>query len=385
MLKNLPIFAQQKTMRMYLKELKIAGFRNIETAEMVFSSGINCFIGDNGAGKTNLLDAVYYLSFCKSYFNFIENQNIKHDAPFFAIHGKYQFDDQTLDLCQCVLERGKSKIFKLNKKEYERLADHIGRYPLVMVSPYDRDLINNGSDVRRRYMDSVISQFNKIYLNDLIVYNKALAQRNALLRVFFDTGFFDREQLEIWNLRMEAPALRIFNQRQNFIDEFRPIFQSYYQKISESNELVDILYDSQLSSESFLILQEKALEKDRILKYSTAGIHKDDFVFKIGGFPVKNFGSQGQQKSFLVSIKLAQFEYIKEKMGGIKPILLLDDIFDKLDNKRVNQLIQLAGSNYFGQVFVSDTQQERIQQIFKGNPIGQRIFNVEKGVVSLIE
>ncbi|MDD4848832.1 MAG: DNA replication and repair protein RecF [Bacteroidales bacterium] len=370
---------------MYLNELKISDFRNIHEADLTFSPGINCFIGNNGAGKTNLLDAVYYLSFCKSYFNFVENQNIMHDAPFFAIHGKYQFDEQTLDLCQCILERGKPKIFKLNKKEYDRLADHIGRYPLVMVSPYDRDLINNGSDVRRRYIDSVISQFDRMYLDDLIVYNKALAQRNALLRRFFETGFFDHSQLEVWNLRMEMPAMRIHNRRKNFIEEFRPVFQNYYQQISESSETVNILYDSKLNTDSFLSLQEKALEKDRMVKYSTAGIHKDDFDFLIENFPIKNFGSQGQQKSFLVSIKLAQFEYIKEKMGNIKPILLLDDIFDKLDQKRVNQLIQLAGSNYFGQVFISDTQQDRIDQIFKDSHVDRKIFKVEKGTVSLIE
>lgn len=370
---------------MYIKELKISGFRNLKEVEISLSSGINCFIGNNGAGKTNLLDAIYYLSFCKSYFNAIDTQNITHNAPFFAIHGKYQFDEQTSDLCQCIFERGKTKHFKLNTKEYDRLADHIGRYPLVMVSPYDRDLINNGSEVRRRYIDSVISQFNRIYLDDLIVYNKALAQRNSLLRHFCDSGFFDNAQLEIWNQHMEAPAVRIHQQRKEFIEAFNPVFQSYYQQISNSNETVNINYESQLNTTSFLKLQEQSLHKDRILKYTTAGIHKDDFNFKISKYPIKNFGSQGQQKSFLVAIKLAQFEYIKNKMGGVKPILLLDDIFDKLDDSRVNQIIKLAGSNFLGQVFISDTQQDRIEQIFKDSHLEKNIFLVENGTVTVFK
>jgi DNA replication and repair protein RecF len=362
---------------MYLKELKIANFRNCKEIELCFSPNINCFIGKNGAGKTNLLDAVYYLSFCKSYFGNLEQQNITHECDFFSILGTYQHNENT-ETCHCVLEKGKAKQFKLNKKEYDRLADHIGRYPLVMVSPYDTDLINAGSDERRRYVDSVVSQFNRNYLNDLITYNKALIQRNALLKQFAETGYFDRNTLEIWDMRMELPAHRIFEIRKTFAESFTPVFQKYYSMISNAAETVEIEYESTLDTMPFLELMRQSLEKDRILRYSTAGIHKDNLTFKINGFPVKYFGSQGQQKSFLVAMKLAQFDYIREKTG-VKPILLLDDVFDKLDDDRVKQLVQLTGGDYFGQVFITDTQQARIEQIFKEHSIDHRIFIMENG------
>ena len=364
---------------MYLKGLKIANFRNCKEVEILFSPNINCFVGKNGAGKTNLLDAVYYLSFCKSYFGSLEQQNIMHEENFFSILGTYQREDNT-ETCQCVLERGKNKQFKLNKKEYDRLSDHIGRYPLVMVSPYDIDLINAGSDERRRYVDSVVSQFNRTYLDDLITYNKALMQRNALLKQFAETGYFDRNVLEIWDMRMELPAHRIFEVRQSFAESFTPVFQKYYDMISKSAETVEIEYESALKEMPFRELLQRSQERDRVLRYSTAGIHKDNLIFKINGFPVKYFGSQGQQKSFLVAMKLAQFDYIREKTG-VKPILLLDDVFDKLDDGRVKQLVQLAGSDYFGQVFITDTQQARIKRIFKGDSLDHRIFNVEAGKV----
>ena len=362
---------------MYLKELKIANFRNCKEVEILFSPNINCFIGKNGAGKTNLLDAVYYLSFCKSYFGNLEQQNITHQEKFFSILGVYQ-RNETTETCQCVLERGKTKQFKLNKKEYDRLSEHIGRYPVVMVSPYDTDLINDGSDERRRYVDSVVSQFNRNYLNDLITYNKALMQRNALLKQFSESGYFNRNILEIWDMRMELPAHRIFEIRKIFAESFTPVFQKFYSMISNAAETVEIAYESTLHETPFLELMQQSQEKDRILRYTTAGIHKDNLTFKINGFPVKYFGSQGQQKSFLVAMKLAQFDYIREKTD-IKPILLLDDVFDKLDDERVKQLVRLAGSDYFGQVFITDTQQARIKQIFKGHSIDHRIFYVENG------
>jgi len=364
---------------MYLKELKIANFRNCKEIELLFSPNINCFIGKNGAGKTNILDAVYYLSFCKSYLGNLEQQNITHEENFFSILGSYQRYDNT-ETCQCILERGKPKQFKINKKEYERLSDHIGRYPVVMVSPYDTDLINAGSDERRRYVDSVVSQFNRTYLDDLITYNKALTQRNALLKQFAETGYFDNNMLEIWDIRMELPAHRIFDIRKSFAESFTPVFQKYYNLISNAAESVEIEYESSLLETPFLELMRQSLERDRILRFSTTGIHKDNLIFKINGFPVKYFGSQGQQKSFLVAMKLAQFDYINEKTG-IKPILLLDDVFDKLDDDRVKQLVQLTGSDYFGQVFITDTQQARIKQIFKGHNIDRRIFNIEDGKI----
>lgn len=363
---------------MYLKELRVNNFRNCRESVLGFSPNINCFIGRNGAGKTNLLDAIYYLSFCKSYFGNIETQNILHEERFFSIMGIYQRDEEQTETCHCVLERGKAKQFKLNKKEYGRLADHIGRYPLVMVSPYDRDLINEGSEQRRRYIDSVISQFDKMYLNDLLTYNKALAQRNALLKRFAEGGYFDRNMLEIWDAQMADPAQRIYHRRKDFAESFCPVFQKYYDMISNSAEKVAIVYESRLEQTSFSDLMQQNLEKDKILRYTSGGIHRDELIFHIGDYPVKHFGSQGQQKSFVVAIKLAQFDYIFEKTG-IKPILLLDDVFDKLDDERVGQLIRLAGSDYFGQVFISDTQHERIRQLFKDYKPDYRIFEVTEG------
>lgn len=364
-----------------MSELRVNNFRNCREAVLTFSPNINCFIGLNGAGKTNLLDAIYYLSFCKSYFGSVENQNILHGEEFFSILGNYRREEELSETCHCVLERGKAKQFKLNKKEYGRLSEHIGRYPLVMVSPYDRDLINDGSEQRRRYVDSVISQFDKLYLSDLITYNKALAQRNALLKRFSEGGYFDRNMLEIWDARMEEPAVRIFHRRKDFAESFIPVFQRYYEMISGAKERVEISYESQLENTPFPELMRRSEEKDRALRYSSAGIHKDDLGFKIDGFPVKYFGSQGQQKSFVVAIKLAQFDYIRDKTG-VKPILLLDDVFDKLDDERVHQLIGLAGSDYFGQVFISDTQYERIRRLFEAYRPDYRIFEVVEGAIA---
>ncbi|MDR0364539.1 MAG: DNA replication and repair protein RecF [Bacteroidales bacterium] len=365
---------------MYLKELRINNFRNCREAVLDFSPNVNCFIGLNGAGKTNLLDAIYYLSFCKSYFGGVENQNILHEENFFSILGNYRREEDLSETCHCILERGKLKQFKLNKKEYSRLSDHIGRYPLVMVSPYDRDLINDGSEQRRRYIDSVISQFDRMYLGDLIAYNKALAQRNALLKRFVGEGYFDRNMLEIWDMRMEEPAVRIFHRRKDFSQNFSPVFQKYYEIISGGKERVDIIYESQLENISFLDLMRQNIEKDRALRYSSSGIHKDDLSFKIDGCPVKYYASQGQQKSFVVAIKLAQFDYIRDKTF-VKPILLLDDLFDKLDEERATQLIRLAGGDYFGQVFISDTQYDRIQKLFEDYNSDHRIFEVANGVI----
>ncbi len=367
---------------MYLQKLKLINFKNYREAELEFSHKINCFVGNNGAGKTNILDAVYYLSFCKSYFNFVDSQNIKHHTDFFAIHGTYKNQDSLNDLVNIIQKRNSKKSFKFNKKEYERLADHIGKIPLVMVSPYDRDLINEGSDVRRKYIDGVISQFDTGYLNNLLQYNKALAHRNALLRSFAEQRHFDAVSLEIWDKKLTEYGQPIFEKRKTFLQEFNPIFESNYRFLSDGNEQVELVYESQLALEPLEQLLKQSVEKDRMLRYTGKGIHKDDLLFKIDGYPVKKFGSQGQQKTYIIAVKLAQFEYMR-RVKDFKPVLLFDDIFDKLDHQRVSKIIQMVSDDNFGQVFITDTQPERIEAIFNQVDIHHKIFMVEKGTVTL--
>ncbi len=367
---------------MFLKNLQLYNFKNYSENSFAFSDHINCFIGDNGEGKTNILDAIYYLSFTKSYFNLIDNQNIKHGEDFFAIHGKFHRNSHLVDDVSCIQKRGAKKQFKKNGKEYERLADHIGEFPLVMVSPYDRDLINEGSEIRRKYIDSVISQFDRYYLDDLITYNKALWQRNALLKQFGEKRYYDHATLEIYGKQMEEPAARIFAKRAEFLAGFIPVFRQYFEFITNGKEVVDINYYSDLSDKSLDEIFDSNTERDLAMRYTTGGIHKDDLDFKIMDLPVKKFGSQGQQKSFLVALKLAQFEYTKN-IKDYKPILLFDDIFDKLDYKRVMQIINLVGGNSFGQVFITDTQPERINMLFKDSEQDHLIYKVVNGSASV--
>ncbi|MFO8129818.1 MAG: DNA replication/repair protein RecF [Bacteroidales bacterium] len=368
---------------MYLHKLTLSNFKNYRDADLAFSPKINCFVGNNGVGKTNLLDAIHYLSFCKSYFNPVDSQNIRHNGEFFAIHGFYDKNGNKEDKLSCIQRANHKKQFKLNKKEYGRLSDHIGLYPLVMISPYDRDLINEGSDIRRKYIDSVISQFDKVYLDCLIGYNKALVQRNTLLKDFYDRRYFDPSALDIWDEKLIELGHFIHGKRQDFIRDFTPLFLKYFELISGGMESVDIRYASQLSERDLDQLLAVSREKDRAVKHTTAGVHKDDLEFMIDGFPVKKFGSQGQQKSFVIAIKLAQFEYTRNRKG-FKPILLFDDIFDKLDENRVEQLVELVSLDSFGQVFITDTQKRRIEHIFHRITIDHKIFEVMGGVVTEI-
>lgn len=373
---------------MFLKHLQLYNFKNYTENSFTFSERINCFIGDNGEGKTNVLDAIHYLSFTKSYFNLLDNQNIKHGEDFFAIHGKFvkkqadQDDKDTgsgLEEVSCIQRRNAKKQFRMNGKDYDRLADHIGEFPLVMVSPYDSDLINEGSDIRRKYIDSVISQFDRMYLDDLLTYNKALIQRNALLKHFSEKRYYDQAAIEIYLKQMEEPAARIFAKRTEFLKGFIPVFRQYFDIISGGKEIVHIGYYSDLSEMTLSEIFLKNKDRDQVMRYTTGGIHKDDLDFMIGdNFPVRKFGSQGQQKSFLIALKLAQFEYTRN-VKGYKPILLFDDIFDKLDFNRVSSLINLVGENSFGQVFITDTQPERINLIFKNTEQDHLIFRVSNG------
>ncbi len=360
---------------MYLQRLILTGFKNYAQAEFSFSAKINCFIGNNGVGKTNLLDAIHYLSFCKSYFTSLDLQNIRHGDEFFAIHGNYQTGDDTYDLVHCIQKKNQRKRFLINKKEYERLADHIGNFPLVMISPYDRDLINDGSELRRKYIDSVISQFDKFYLDDLIQYNKALAQRNALLKSFGEQHYFDAVMLEPWDDQLIRLGELVYIKRTEFLEQFIPLFQHYFRFLSNGSETVDIRYISQNTENSYRDVFKAAIARDRAAQHTTMGIHKDDLELILDGYPVKKFGSQGQQKSFVVAIKLAQFEYTRN-VKGFKPILLLDDVFDKLDDVRVSQLIKMVSEHSFGQVFITDTNRERIISIFDSMEIEHEIFNI---------
>lgn len=362
---------------MYLQKLSLINFKNYTDQEFNFCEKINCFVGNNGEGKTNLLDAIHYLAFCKSYFNSIDSQNILHNADFFVIQGTI-FKGEGQDVIYCGQKRNEKKQFKLNKKEYQRFSDHIGNYPLVMISPSDNALISEGSEERRKYIDSVISQFDKIYLDDLINYNKALLQRNTLLKHFAERRKFEKASLEIWNQQLVTLGQKIFQRRIDFLDEFLPMFREYFAFISGGKEQVDIEYLSQLKNADFATLLSEAVEKDRILQYTTVGTHKDDLIFKLESFPLKRFGSQGQQKSFIIALKLAQFEYTKN-LKDFKPILLFDDIFDKLDNFRVEQLMKLVSKNSFGQVFITDAHPERIELIFKDISTEMKIFEIKSG------
>lgn len=368
---------------MFLQRLQIVNYKNYREVAIDFSSKVNCFVGNNGAGKTNLLDAIYYLSFCKSYFNGVDSQNICHDLDFFALHGRYVSlaDQESTDLVSCILKRNDRKVIKFNKKEYTRFADHIGKIPLVMVSPYDVDLINEGSEFRRKYFDSVLSQFDKSYLNDIVQYQKILLQRNALLKKFGETRTFNLPSLQIWDDQMVVLGKRIHEKRKTFLEEFQPIIQRFFEVISGGTEMISVKYESQLYKDDFANLLQSACENDRHAQYSTVGIHKDDYSFLMDGYPLKRYGSQGQQKTFLVALKLAQFE-TTTNVAKVNPILLLDDIFDKLDDKRVGALINLVGNNAFGQVFITDTQSERISSIFNTHSIDHAIFNVSSSAIT---
>lgn len=359
---------------MILNSLSLVNYKNFDSRNFSFDSKINCFVGPNGIGKTNVLDAIYHLSFGKSYFNPIATQNIKHNEEFFVVDGEYKKGSKTENIIVS-LKRGQKKIIKRNSKTYEKFSDHIGFLPLVIISPADRDLIVEGSDIRRKFIDSVISQSDKSYLNDLIKYNKVLVQRNALLKYFAVNNTFNADTLDIYNNQLNEFGIQIFKKRQEFLKEFIPIFIERYNSISNKNESVNLEYKSDLFDNELNTLLTLNLNKDKALQYTSVGIHKDDLVFKIEDYPVKKFGSQGQQKSFLVALKLAQFDFIKAH-SGVNPILLLDDIFDKLDENRVAQLIKLVDDENFGQLFITDTHAERTENVVKQIHQSYKIFKV---------
>ncbi len=368
---------------MELKSLSLLNYRNFEELKLDFSEKINCFIGNNGVGKTNILDSIYFLSFCKSWLNPIDSQNIRHGCDYFMIKGSFQFTDIN-ETISCGLKTGKKKSFKRNGKEYSKLSDHIGLIPLVTVSPYDSDLIAGGSEERRRFIDIIISQFDKDYLDKLVKYNKILLQRNHLLKQFASNGHFDKESLEIWDIQLVTHGNALHQKRGEYIKNIIPIFNKYYSYISSENERVSLEYKSQLNDVGFETLLSNSIDKDRILQYTTMGIHKDDLSFYLSSHPLKKNASQGQQKTYLIALKLAQFDYIKQ-IGGIKPILLFDDIFDKLDADRVKQIIHLVADNNFGQIFITDTNKERLDRILKEIHIAYKLFEINDEINEVSE
>nr|WP_299069583.1 DNA replication/repair protein RecF [uncultured Allomuricauda sp.] len=359
---------------MFLKHLSLVNYKNFDSKNLEFDPVINCLVGDNGVGKTNILDAIYHLSFGKSYFNPVSTQNIKHQTDFFVIEGEFEKDDRTEKIL-CSFKRGMKKVIKRNGKAYEKFSEHIGFLPLVIISPSDRDLIIEGSDTRRKFMDGVISQSDKAYLQTLIKYNKVLVQRNSLLKYFVANNTFDPNTLTIYNEQLHGLGTEIHKKRVSFITSFTPIFKEQYAHISEKEEEIMLSYESQLLDKELIQLLEETVDKDRAIQYTSTGVHKDDLNFTIGGHPIKKFGSQGQQKSFLIALKLAQFHFIKEQ-AKTTPILLLDDIFDKLDEKRVSQIVALVDNDNFGQIFISDTHAERTENVVKNIRQSYKIFTL---------
>jgi DNA replication and repair protein RecF len=367
---------------MWLKQLSVLNFKNYTESSLEFLPQANAFAGTNGAGKTNLLDAIHYLALCKSYFNPIDAQHIKKGEDWFMVQGEFD-KEYAADTISCSLKRNQKKQFKKNKKDYQRLADHIGQFPLVMISPSDTNIVTEGSEERRKFMDNVISQTDNHYLDILIQYNKILLQRNTLLKQIKERGVFDIGLLEVLDAQLANVGERIFLRRKRFMEAFLPEFERYYAFLAEGAETVSLVYDSPLMRDGFENLLRNSLEKDRLLERTTQGIHKDDLLFTIHeGMLLKKFGSQGQQKSFLIALKLAQYSFLRS-CKSYKPLLLLDDIFDKLDVHRTRKLMKLVSDDEFGQIFLTDTDGERIRRIFEeiGKPI--RIFEVKGGTVDV--
>lgn len=363
---------------MILNRISILNYKNLEQVDLTFSPKLNCFFGQNGMGKTNLLDAVYFLSFCKSAGNPVDSQNILHSADFFVIQGFYEDMDGTPEEIYCGMKRRTKKQFKRNKKEYQRLSDHIGFMPLVMVSPADTELVLGGSEERRKFMDVVISQSDKEYLEALIRYNKAMTQRNVLLKSEVPV---EQELFEVWEEMMAHAGEVVFAKREAFIKEFIPIFQDFYSYISQDREQVDLSYVSHARDASLLEVIRQSRQRDLVMGYSLKGIHKDELTMELGGYPLRREGSQGQNKTYLVALKLAQFDFLKRK-GRTTPLLLLDDIFDKLDAQRVEQIVKLVAGERFGQIFITDTNREHLDRILHKVGSDFRIFKVDHGCVT---
>ena len=359
---------------MHLKTLSLVNFKNYEQVDIPLSAKINCFVGENGVGKTNLLDAVHYLSLCKSNLNPVDSQNIRYEQEFLVVQGVFERMGKEENI-YCGIRRQKKKQFKRNQKEYSKLSEHIGLIPLVMISPVDAILINGGSEERRKFVNGVIAQYSRVYLENLIQYNRALTQRNRLLRDFAVARNFDRGMLQVWDEQLIRYGEPIYEERKRFVNELLPVFNAFHSHVSGNREQVTLTYQAHLQDCGFREGLKASIEKDRIIQYTTFGIHKDDLRMELGGHSLKKSGSQGQQKTFLVALKLAEFEFIR-KLTEIPPILLLDDIFDKFDAGRVKHIMNLVAENQFGQIFITDTNEQRLQGILQEIPAERKVFRI---------
>ena len=377
---------------MILKKLSILNYKNICEAQLELSPKMNCFIGPNGAGKTNVLDVVYYLSFCRSASNPIDSQVIRHEEPFCMIEGEYEDEMRNekgemengsvtphYEIVSVGMKRGQKKHFKRNKKEYRKLSEHIGLIPLVVVSPSDTFLIEGGSEERRRLMDMVISQYDRSYIEHLSRYNTALAQRNSLLKMEDQTP--DPALMQIWEEQMAEEGEQIFLRRRSFVEELIPVFQEYYQHISQHRENVGLNYVSHCQRGPLLEVIQRDRIKDLAVGYSLHGVHRDDLEFTLDGHLMRREGSQGQNKTYVIALKLAQFDFLKRTASQTTPLLLLDDIFDKLDASRVEQIVKLVSGDSFGQIFITDTNRDHLDQILSSSALDYKIFHVEDGMI----
>jgi DNA replication and repair protein RecF len=371
---------------MILRRLSILNYKNIREASLELSPKINCFIGHNGVGKTNVLDAVYYLSFCRSASNPIDSQVIRHEEPFCVIEGEYESDsqhpigDNQQLLISCGMKRGVKKHFKRNKKEYKRLSEHIGLIPLVVVSPSDTMLIEGSSEERRRLMDMVISQYDRSYIEALSRYNNAHQQRNTLLKQ--EDPAPDPMLLQIWEEQMAESGEVIYQKRNAFVQELIPLFQQFYNQISSGRETVGLNYTSHGQRGPLLEVIQRDRHKDLAVGFSLHGVHRDDLEFTLDGHLMKREGSQGQNKTYAIALKLAQFDFLKRTASQTTPLLLLDDIFDKLDAERVEQIVRLVSGDAFGQIFITDTNRDHLDQILKASALDYKIFYVDNGEIT---
>ncbi len=349
---------------MILRKIQLFNFANYEELTLEFGKKLNVITGKNGSGKTNLLDAIHYLCLTKSAFRLQDRLNIRHDSEFFMIRGEFEKNNKLHQILASFQPR-KKKIFQVNEIDYERISEHIGKFPCVLITPYDTDLIREGSEIRRKFFDNLISQTDRLYLENLMRYNRLLKNRNELLKQFYEFQNFDADLLETFDIQLIDLAQKIYIKRQEMINSFLPTFQKYYRIISESQEEATFSYVSHLSEGNFKEIFQKVHSKDRQLQRTTKGIHRDDFKFQLNQYPIQKFGSQGQQKSFVLALKLAQFTHI-QSLKKVSPILMLDDIFDKLDEKRMQQLVEMVSGDNFGQVFITDARSQRSQEFFEG-------------------
>ena len=358
---------------MRLKRLSLLNFKNLSQTDIALSEGINCFVGDNGAGKTNVLDAIYYLSMSKSAFTMTDGQSVRHGEEFFFTEGTYSTDGGGQEQVVCSFSRRTGKVLKRNGKEYDRVADHVGLFPVVIVSPRDTDLITDAAEERRRYLNGFISQLDRVYLNSIMRYNAVLTERNRFLK-----SSSDEAMLQIYDMQLAEHGTRVYEARQKMVERMQPMVAEYYRTLSDDREQVEIEYRSELQEMPMQDVLLRARERDIVNQFTTAGVHRDDLVFRIGGYPLRKYGSQGQQKSFLIALKLAQYRLLAEATGE-KPILLLDDLFDKLDMGRVEQLLTIVSHDDFGQICITDCNKVRLESTLARAEKEYALFTVEGG------